>query len=138
MALKINDLYINFKQFQRSRINKPTKNTWLEDKKDEEGNVILDEQGNPVQQEVSSYDHDNTIDTLYFDLYVNVYPYDDRSICQVVKTVVEIPYSETTTDEQIYNELKGNTIKIKDGFGRDIEIDLGLAEDVFEEGQPEV
>ena len=129
MALKTQNLYINFKQFQRNRINKPTKNTWLEDKKDEEGNVILDEQSNPVQQKVSSYDHDNTIDTLYFDLYVNVYPYDDRSISQVVKTVVELPYSETTTDEQIYNELKGNTIKIKDGFGRDIEIDLGLAED---------
>ena len=129
MALKINDLYINFKQFQRSRINKPTKNTWLEDKKDDEGNVVLDEHGIPIQTEVCSYDHDNTIDTLYYDLYVNVYPFDDRSICQVTKTVVELPYSETTTDEMVYNELKTKTIKIKDGFGREIEIDLGLSED---------
>lgn len=129
MALKKDNLYINFKQFQRSRINKPTKNTWLENKKDEQGNIILDEQGNPVQHEVTEYDHENTVDTLYFDLYVNVYPYDNREVCQVVKTVVELPYSETTTDEQIYNELKTKKITIKDGFGRDIEIDLGIAED---------
>ena len=138
MALKINDLYINFKQFQRSRINKPTQITKLEDKKDEQGNIILDEQGNPVQQEATEYDHNNTIDTLYFDLYVNVYPLDDRSICQVTKTVVELPYAETITDEQIYNELKTKTIKIKDGFGRELEIDLTNSEDIFEEGQPEL
>lgn len=49
---------------------------------------------------------------------------------KVDRTVVELLYSEVTTDEQIYNELKTKKITIKDGFGRDIEIDLGAADDV--------
>jgi len=122
MGFKINNLYINFKTSKRTRIQKPIFETIQEEYELEGGTKEM----RPVE-----HDTGEISDTTHFNVYLNVYSSIEKIAKQVVKATIELPYKPDFSDNDIYTELKKQVIKIKDGFGQDIELDLSKAEDLI-------
>ena len=130
MALKINNLYVNVKTYKRDRILKPmfvTEQQEVVTGTNEQGEEIKEMQDAEVP--VMENDVQVTEDYLYFDLYINIFADETKQDKIVSKTVVEFPYKEQVSDEDIYTALKQKTITYKGGFNREVELDLNNAVD---------
>lgn len=99
--------YINFKDIKKQRQNKVIE-------RNENDNIL------------------STEDVLYCKVWCKVFP-DENKGCNpiVIPTFIEIPYKPNMTDSDVYKELKKQKLSYKDGFGRDIELDLTTSEDLI-------
>lgn len=120
MGLIIGSNYINFKTVKKERGFKPLFETITNEEGVEVMTPILDNNGEQLKE-----------DTLLINVMLNIYPDEtNREYRQSVWVQVDMPYNPSISDSDIYNLLKTKSdVVIKDGFGRDIILDLTKAED---------
>lgn len=120
MGLRINNNYINFKIVKKQRDFKPLFEKVLDKEGVEVMTPILDNNGEQMK-----------VDSLFINAMLNVYPDEtQREFRQSVWCQIDTQYSPSISDADIYNLLKTKSdVVIKDGFGRDIVLDLTKSED---------
>ena len=131
MALKIDNLYINFKEYSITRKNKP-KEIKKEIKVTEENKDIYPyrEVGETIID--VTYDNENIEDKIEIKLTPRICnpsnPKEEFTNGDMIR--MDIDYTGELTDERIYNELKKQKIKYRNMFEKEVELDLSKAEDV--------
>ena len=130
MALKIDNLYINFKEYSITRKDKPKeikKEIKVTEKNKDEypyrevGETIID----------VTYDNEKMEDKIEIKLTPRICNPDNPKEEFVNGDMIrmDIDYVGELTDEAIYNELKKQKIKYRNMFEKEVEIDLSKAKD---------
>jgi hypothetical protein len=141
MAIKLiqegKEFYIRFKEFKQKRCLIPTKTIIIREVTEENKESHPDKEIGDTYP-VASYDYDNMVDVRNILLNVEVCDYNNRNKKQFTNIKFPIPYKPTISETDIYNELRQRNITIKDMYGDDMVLNLPSAEDVLEEGQPDL